>query len=367
MLKECGYITGHFGKWHLGTLSKEFSAKGPRRMPEIHYAPPWERDYDRSFVTESAVATWNPTRHDRYENNPYWEDGKVAKQNLNGCDSRIIMDRVLPFVAKASNENIPFLAVVWFHAPHVPVVAGPDYLAMYGGMGDAAHYYGCITAMDEQVGRLQATLNELNESNNTLVLFCSDNGPEGKNSQGLTAGVTGGLRGRKRSVYEGGVRVPAFACWPGTISPGRLINTPLSTLDYLPTIQGLIGYQMKDNRPIDGVDILPILTGESNTRPPIPFRVAKTASLIDGQYKLVIRDYSGATAELYDLTKNPTESLSLAEKFPQRVSRMTSVLQTIEASLQKSQSGADYGSDYQPADKWGPLVDTEVPIQPKPE
>jgi len=366
-LKECGYTTGHFGKWHLGTLSKEFSAKGPRRRPDLHYAPPWERDYDRSFVTESAVATWNPTSHERYVNNPYWDNGKIAKENLEGCDSRIIMDRVLPFVTKASHEKIPFLAVIWFHAPHVPVVAGPKHLAMYAGLGDAAHYYGCITAMDEQVGRLHAKLNELDETDNTLVLFCSDNGPEGKNSQGLTAGVTGGLRGRKRSVYEGGVRVPAFAYWPGTISPGRTINTPLSTLDYLPTVQALLGYQMKDNRPIDGADILPILMGNVSHRPPIPFRVAKTASLIDAQYKLVIRDYSGETAELYDLNNDRKESHSIADQYPQRVNRMTKLLQMLETSVQKSHSGVDYPNQYEPTETWVPLVDNATEIRPNEE
>ncbi len=173
--------------------------------------------------------------------------------------------------------------------------------------------------MDEQVCRLQARLNQLNEADNTLVLFCSDNGPDGKTSHERTFGVTGGRRCRKRSVYEGGVRVPPFALWPCTISLGRAINTPLSTLDYLPTVQALIGYRRPDNRSIAGVDILPVLTGASNNRPPTPFRVAKTASLIDGQYKLVIRDYLGTTAELYDLKYDlkhaPQESLPLQRDY----------------------------------------------------
>ena len=359
MLRSLGYKTGHFGKWHLGTLSKEFSAKGAKRKPAVHYAPPWERDYDRSFVTESAVATWDPALHERYQNNPYWDDGKVAQGNLSGCDSRVIMDRVLPFISEASTRETPFLAVVWFHAPHVPVVAGPEYLAMYPGKGDAAHYYGCITAMDEQVGRLQTTLNDLKIDADTLIFFCSDNGPEGKNSEGVTAGVTGGLRGRKRSQYEGGVRVPAFAKWPDHIPAGSVVDAPLSTLDYLPTVQRIVDYPMQPSRPIDGIDMLPILLGKPVVRSPIPFRVGKTASLIDGRYKLVIRDYAGRQPELYDLQVDLEESSSIAADHTDVVKRMTDTLQTIEASVRNSHAGGDYETRFTPSEAWVPLVNPD--------
>jgi len=357
MLKSLGYTTGHFGKWHLGTLSTKFSAKGAKRLPAVNYAPPWERDYDRSFVTESAVATWNPTTNERYENNPYWDDGEVARGNLQGCDSRVIMDRVIPYISNASARKVPFLAVVWFHAPHLPVVAGPEYLAMYPDEGEAAHYYGCITAMDEQVGRLQAKLNELELDSNTLVFFCSDNGPEGKNSGGVTAGVTGGLRGRKRSEYEGGVRVPAFVKWTGHIAGGTEVDAPLSTLDYFPTVREIVGYKMRDSRPIDGVDLLPILSGGKAKRMPIPFRVGKTASLIDGRYKLVIRDYTGRNAELYDLQNDRAESVSIAAKNPKVVERMTRALNGLESSMRDSHSGADYRNAFRPTESWIPLVE----------
>ena len=367
MLKTRGYTTGHFGKWHLGTLSREFSAKGQKRNPQLHYAPPWERDYDRSFVTESAVATWDPATHSRYENNPYWDDGVVAKQNLKGDDSRVIMDRVLPFINGAVADSTPFLAVVWFHAPHVPVVAGPEYLAMYKGHGDAAHYYGCITAMDEQVGRLRERVSSLGIERETLILFCSDNGPEGKQPKGTTVGVTGGLRGRKRSEYEGGVRVPAFAQWIGRIQPGVVIDTPLSTLDYFPTIQELVGYEMPDNRPIDGVSILGTLLGQREARPPIPFRVAHTAGLIDGNFKLVIRSFAPGDAELYKLDTDRGETNSVAHKHPHRVKEMTDTLRALEVSASRSHAGHDYAEQISPAEAWVPLVrklDDSLPSSP---
>ena len=83
LLKEQGYTTGHFGKWHLGTLNKEISAKGEKRKPAENYAPPWEHNYDESFVTESAVSTYNPSVGKRYNNNPYYHNQVVATENLN--------------------------------------------------------------------------------------------------------------------------------------------------------------------------------------------------------------------------------------------------------------------------------------------
>ena len=155
MLKQQGYATGHFGKWHLGTLSKTISSKGERRKPAENFAPPWERDYDRSFVTESAVTTWNPGVGKRARNNPFYDDGVAVDPNdtsLQGGAARVVVDRAVPFMEQAVKEGKPFLSVVWFHAPHEDIEAGPDYLEMYEGQGDAAHYYGCITELDEQVG-----------------------------------------------------------------------------------------------------------------------------------------------------------------------------------------------------------------------
>jgi len=353
MLNQNGYATGHFGKWHLGTLSREFSSKGPKRHPELNYSPPWERGYDRSFVTESAVATWDPAEHSRYDNNYYFEDGKQATENLSGDDSRVIMDRAIPFIEQSVSAGKPFLAVVWFHAPHVPVIAGPEYLAMYEGHGEAAHYYGCVTAVDDQVGRLAERLRSLNVADDTLILFCSDNGPEGRKPQGRNAGTTDGLRGRKRSQYEGGVRVPAFACWPGQIPAGSVVDAPLSTLDYLPTIASILNVSLPE-RPIDGDNVLAILKGESQTRKPIPFRVGSTASVTAGDYKLVLRNFSGP-AELYNIRRDRAEEHNIAEQHPEKVEELTAFLQKIEKSTRRSHAGKDYRDEFTPVDSWRPL------------
>jgi arylsulfatase A-like enzyme len=351
MLNEKGYTTGHFGKWHLGTLSKTHSTKGPSRRPEENYAPPWERDYDRSFVVESSVATWNPGS----DKNPFYDDGVPLSgkdESLKGGAARVVVDRAIPFMKKAVESHTPFLTVVWFNAPHEPIKAGPEYLKMYDGHGDAAQYYGCITELDEQVGRIRKSLRDWGVEDNTLLLFCSDNGPEGKEPKGKKAGVTDGLRGRKRSLYDGGVRVPALAEWPGRIQSGSQINTPCSTLDYFPTIAGITNYQMPDERPIDGQDIMPILMGQTGKRDKaIPFRARAGATIVKDRYKLVL-----PKGELYDLTRDWGEEHNIASDHPERVDLMTRELMNYLESMRNSHSGKDYkGTDFKPVDAWDSL------------
>ena len=344
LLKSKGYATGHFGKWHLGTLSKTYSTKGANREPEINFAPPWERDYDESFVVESSVSTWNPAS----SKNPFYLNGvplPATDESLLGGAARVVVDRAIAFMETAVQQNTPFLSVVWFNAPHEPIEAGPEYLAMYPDSGDAAHYYGCITEMDDQVGRIRAKLEEWGVAENTLIFFCSDNGPEGKKVEGRKAGVTADLRGRKRSLYDGGVRVPAFAYWPGKIEAGSVINAPLSTLDYFPTVAELVDYKMPDDRPIDGEDMLPMIVNQQQGRAKaIPFRHRSSGTIVQGHYKLIL-----PKGELYDLSKDWSEATNIADQHPERVAAMTQELMNYLSSMEQSHAGADYGvNDFTP-------------------
>jgi len=356
MLKSKGYTTGHFGKWHLGTLSKTMSAKGEKRHPELNFASPWERDYDRSFVVESAITTWNPGIGKRAKNNPFYDDGIPVDPNdesLLGGAVRVVVDRAVPFIEQAVADEKPFLAVVWFNAPHEDIEAGPDYLKMYEGHGEAAHFYGCITELDEQVGRIFQTLEKTGAADNTLIFFCSDNGPEGKKASGRRMGTTDGLRGRKRALYDGGVRVPAFAVWPKVIRPGTESDAVLSTLDYFPTIGKLVGYKMPDTRPLDGQNMLPQLTGKTIDRDrAIPFRYANgSSSLVEGNFKLIMPE-----GELYDLSKDRAEEKDVSSQFPERVENMKSELIAFFQSVEKSHAGGDYNdSAYTPVNKWKPM------------
>ena len=162
VLKEHGYATGHFGKWHLGTLTPDYSGKGPGRKPRENYSTPGMNGFDEWFSTEFAIATWDPydpanshLGNGRYDVRAlYWHNGQNVKGPLTGCDSKLIMDRALPFIEGAAAAGTPFFAVIWFHAPHAPVVGGPPYRALYTEYEeDKQHYYAVVTALDEQVGR----------------------------------------------------------------------------------------------------------------------------------------------------------------------------------------------------------------------
>lgn len=357
ILKSKGYVTGHFGKWHLGTLDRVISSKGKKRKPAENYAPPWDRDYDRSFVTESAVSTWDPGLGKRAVNNPFYDDGVAVDpehESLRGGASRVVVDRVVPFMKNSIQNEDPFLAVVWFHAPHEDIKAGPEYLKKYEGYGEAAHYYGCITELDEQVGRIRRTLDELGVADNTLIFFCSDNGPEGKKAGGRRAGTTGGLRGRKRSLYDGGVRVPALACWPGRLKAGSTVDVPCSTLDYFPTIAELVGYEVPLSRTIDGEDIFPIIAGQKVARnKSIPFRHGSGASLVKDGFKLVL-----PAGELYELTNDRSEAQDISEQQPERTATMKKELQSFLREFKSSHAGKDYkGESFTPVDRWRELTE----------
>lgn len=372
MLKSYGYTTGHFGKWHLGTLDREYSGK-PNRNPARNYAPPWERDYDTSFATEYAVPTWDPAvgvqgknkRSDKPWASPYYEDGKLATDNLEGCDSRVLMDRAIPFIEQAAENGNPFFASIWFHAPHTPVFAGPEHRAMYANYSeDEQHYYGCITAIDDQVKRLYHTLAAWGVSQNTMIWFCSDNGPEGRTGRdGRSRGSTGGLRGRKRSLFDGGVGVPALLHWPGHADAGRVVDMPCSTLDYFPTIAEVMGYEMPDKRPIDGISLIPTIEGEMKERPvPIPYRFnsgknsmfgAPTIAMIDNRYKCLTNLSDDGSEDLcFDMRNDRAETTNLVEQQRDRMQKTRNTLHEWLRSCEHSHNGGDYNEPFEPVAKF---------------
>lgn len=352
VLKRNGYVTGHFGKWHLGTLSRTVrdGHRGGKDAEARSYSPPWENGFDVCFSTEQAVPTWDPMK-DQTIPTKYWEGpGKYATQNLDGDDSRIIMDRAIPFIRGAATEKDPFFAVIWFHAPHTPVVAGPEYLSMYEGYDeDRRHYYGCITAMDEQVGRLRRELRELRIEQNTLIFFVSDNGPAGEGGGILQypgkrqQGSAGLFRGRKGSLYEGGIRVPALLEWPGKIPAHVKVSAAFTTSDFFPTVLSVAGLPLGDGVPaLDGINMLNGQGGvNGETSRPMAFKSYAQRAYIEGQYKIYSSD-DGKSYALYDLLNDPGEVKDLSASKVELVRSMSSALEQWISSCQKSAAGADY-------------------------
>lgn len=362
LLKPSGYATGHFGKWHLGTLTKTGldSNRGGDRNKE-HFAPPWLNGFDSNFSTEAKTPTWDPYLRpksatgktwwdpvsDAAMANPYgtqyWIQGDPVKGPLRGDDSQIIMDQALTFLRNSAKEKKPFLAVIWFHAPHLPVVASEADRKPYIRHGKyAQHYMGSVAAMDRQVGRLRTELETLGVAGDTLVCFCSDNGPEGKET---APGLAGALRGRKRSLYEGGIRVPGLAVWPGRIKPGTKTVMPATTHDYLPTILAAAGLTYPDSRPLDGISLLPVFKNPSLHREAgIGFQSGNQVAWIEDQYKLYgsssgskkERNPKKVRFELYDLLADPGEKNNLATIKPRLLAKKIEIYRAWQASCRQS-------------------------------
>ncbi len=355
MLKSKGYRTGFFGKWHLGWV-KEADA-GSRGF----FSPPSLHGFDTFFATTSAVPTYDPTVTPEgwskwgskpgepwKGGTPYVQDGEEVTENMDGDDSRIIMDRVIPFIEQSGE---PFLATVWFHAPHEPVVASEAQRKRYSNLKPRQqHLYGCITAMDEQIGRLRKKLRELKIEKSTVLLFCSDNGPADSLAKKSIASA-GPFKGYKHKMYEGGLLVPACAEWPGVISPGQTVVTRCSTVDFFPTVANIVGYKFrkKEKRTIDGVDLMPQMLGKTDTRSqPLFFGYRRLFGDIDGQaiitgdMKLLREAKPNGRTRLYDLSKDPFEENDLAKELPEMAKSMKRQLDDLDSSCQRSRDGADY-------------------------
>lgn len=332
ILSARGYATGHFGKWHLGALVEGDS--------QWSYSPPWEHGFQVCFSTPSSLPTWDPAR-DAETGEPlgtvYWTGpGRAAREDLEGDASRVILDRALDFIRGAVADRRPFLAVIWFHAPHAPVKAGPLHRAMYEKAGEPRRdYWGTLTAMDEQISRLRRTLRQLGVSANTAVLFASDNGPAPGGG-----GSAGPLRGAKARLLEGGIRVPGLLVWPARVEP-RAVGTPWSTLDVLPTLAEAAGAETPERR-LDGVSLLPLLDGIAQERPgPMVFRSGYQSAVIDGPWKLY-SEHPGAVWELWNLVSDLTESRNVAGENAERVESMRRIEARARTSWLESLDGVDY-------------------------
>ena len=313
--------------------------------------------YDTWMVTESKVPTYDPmykplafdstageslrygwraleTKEYEDYGTKYWTGAEIFETNLEGDDARVIMDRVIPFIEDASVRKMPFFATIWIHTPHLPVVSDLRHRMMYADRSaEDQLYFGTISAMDEQIGRLTDKLVELGIQNNTLIWFCSDNGPE----RG-TPGSSGGFRERKRSLYEGGVRVPAFIYWPDQVEPGQQTNFPMFTSDFLPTLVDLLAIDFHPPVVLDGISVKEaLLNGQEVRDKAMGFLFPQKVSWVTQHYKLISTD-DGATFELYDLLHDPQETTNLFESHPEVVKKLKAELETWHSSVMQEYS-----------------------------
>ncbi len=394
LLGKAGYRRGHFGKWHVGTV-KAGSPTNPGAMGFDEWV-----SHDNFFELDPPLSTNGgpPVIH-------------------KGESSAVVIEETIDFIEKAGTREQPFFAVVWFGSPHEPYSGLPEDLALYDGLpkkyADRApvsltsnetglrvkrplgevlrERYAEITAMDRSIGTLRKFLKTNGLHDNTLVWYCGDNGtpPSGA--------LASPLRGLKGQVYEGGTRVPAVIEWPARIFEPRVSETNAVTSDMLPTLCALAKTPVPDSRPLDGINLVPLIDGNLDQRPePIFFwnflskkkpgvksipwieekwqegttplvKLSKGIAtrnfrnvhhpeiletdyhgprvMLGNRYKLVLHDGKGEDAtkvELFDLQADPAEETDLAEKEPAIVKSMQTDLRAWQLSVLKSLTGADY-------------------------
>ncbi len=236
VLKENGYATAHFGKWHLGMPVQ--NRKNP--TPADHGF-----DYWFGLVNGPGKSHKDPTNFIR--------NGERVGM-MKGYSCQIVVDEALTWLDEKRDADEPFFLNLWFNEPHAPIAAPDEIVSQYGDLNDqAAIYSGTIDNTDRAIGRLVARLKKLGELDNTIIVYSSDNGSYRQERNGE-------LRGKKGSQFEGGHRVPGIFYWKGGIPGGRVEDEPAAAVDLLPTLCGLIGIDKPGGVHLDGSDLAPLLT-----------------------------------------------------------------------------------------------------------
>lgn len=364
VLKDAGYATGHFGKWHLGSV-----------RPDSPVNP-----------GNSGFTEWSSSPN-YFDLNPWMsQNGKAVKTTGEG--SEVTVDAALKFIRTAHEKKQPFLAVVWFGSPHAPHSGTREDLALYADQPQPQQrFLAEITAMDRAMGKLRQQLRDLGAADNTVLWYCSDNGA-------IKEGSSGGLRSGKGTVWEGGLRVPGLMEWPAKLKQPRTIDVPCGTVDIFPTLLELAGAKPAKLPPLDGLSLVPLLDGQMSARPkpmgfwdytgggvgvksenllaeqareqaegkvrpwsevqPIPESQLRKdyptnsfpghSAWLDGDWKLHRIQGKRDTPkwELYDLAKDRIEAHDLATIEPDRLAKMQSQLDAWLKSVVNSLNGADY-------------------------
>jgi len=321
ILKQAGYVTGHFGKWHLSNT----------------------RVTDAPLPSEYGI--------DEYAgfNGP----GVQLKVNET-CNQAI------DFIKRHKNE--PFFINLWVHEPHTPHYPSEASLQRFSSLDKQRQVYASVIADgDRRIGEVLETLKQLNLENDTLVVFSSDNGPEitgkpipGKKEDNLvkgglgeyySVGTTGGMRGRKRSLYEGGVRVPFMVRWPGKVPAGKLNETTeITAVDLLPTFCAAAGVALPEGYKPDGENMLRAFKGEPVSRTKPIFWEWQGTHVGDNwpclgvrrdQWKLLM-SYDKSRVELYDIPANRLESKNVADQHPDVVKELIAMVEKWKAELPTS-------------------------------
>lgn len=314
LVKAQGYKTALMGKWHIG-YEKRFN--------------PMNFGFDR-FVGFLSGNIDYISHYDRMENFDWWHDRQQVEEE--GYTTQLITKHATDFIN--TNKKNPFLLYIAHEAVHnpmqgptSPILRGPNKQKKNKDIVGSEVYKEVIAELDISVGKIIQTVKRAGISDNTLIIFTSDNGPMPLSSAGV-------LRGIKGSLYEGGHRVPTIAWWPNKIKSHSINNQLTSSLDVMPTILSLTGASVPKGHKLDGIDLMPTLLGQAETHRELFWRNGgltlnatnlltkdKSKAMRSGKWKLVVSPYY-KEASLYDLSVDVAEQYDIAHKHPKIVKAM---------------------------------------------
>ncbi|MEM6778355.1 MAG: sulfatase [Planctomycetota bacterium] len=323
-LKQAGYATGHFGKWHLGAepysaLEHGFDVDVPHWHgpgPAGSYVAPWKfPDFD----------------HDPQIPDEHIED-RMAKEAVAFMDA---------------HQDEPFFLNYWMFSVHAPFDAKRALIEQYDQVVDPSDAQRCptyaamIESMDDAVGTLTDRLDQLGIADNTIIVFASDNGGNMYNLvEGQRPTSNRPLRGGKATMYEGGIRTPAIIAWPGHVDPASTSEAIIQSMDYYPTLLEMLGIDAPEQTTFDGISLVPALRGEDLDRegiftyfphnPPVPDWIPPAISVHQQDWKLIRIFHGGVDGahryRLYNLRDDIGERTDLSASHPDRVSRLDALI-----------------------------------------
>jgi arylsulfatase A-like enzyme len=354
LVKPLGYRTAVIGKWHLN---------GGLHLEDM----PQPRDF--GFDYQYGLAAWVKNEKAEkaksgklYPDNMYRNNEPVGQTNK--FSAELITDEAIEWLSSAHDE--PFFLLLTYSEVHTPVASPEKYLVQYDefltdeSRGDAWHYYmdwadrpnrgkgeyyANISYMDAQMGRVLELLRQSGRLDDTLVIFSSDNGPVTSDPQEAwelnMAGETGGFRGRKRYLFEGGLRVPGIFRWPGRLASGVLVDTPVTALDIFPTIADYLELELPEGRAVDGQSITGLLDEDEATSLErssifywsIPTPDGMEYAVREGWWKMIL-DPDGQPQYLFNLLHDRYEVHNLIEGEPERVKTLRQKFDIYRASVE---------------------------------
>jgi len=298
VLKTAGYATGCIGKWHLGFV------KGRR---------PMDQGFDSYYGVLHNLDRWESVCFEKEGGMPVLRGDAVEKRPAVPAEmTGLYTAEALKFIE--TNRDKRFFLYIGHQMPHLPFDASPK----FKGRSQRGLYGDAVEELDDSTGQILDKLRALGLAERTLVIFTSDNGPERN-----TPGSAGPLRGTKHTVYEGGLRVPCIAWWPGHVPKGRVCDEFVTTLELLPTFARLAG--TRPPAKLDGFDISPVLLGQAGAKSPratlyslYGYKERRLESFRMGCWKL----HLGVTPMLFDLSRDLAESTDVAAQHPEVVQRL---------------------------------------------